>query len=201
MKTYIKNNILIEDYPLLIEELKKDHRKSVYQLALDLDKKFAMYHREILRLEQMRSYEKDAYNNGVKYIAGIDEVGRGPLAGPVVSAAVILPKDFQLLYINDSKALSPQKREELYIKINEKALDIGIGMVDSATIDQVNIYQATKMSMALAVKHLKLKPDILFIDAIKCDNIPVPQCSIVKGDARSISIAAASIIAKVTRDR
>lgn len=200
IKEYIQH-ISIEEYPLLIENFKKDGRKSVYALALSLHKKLVQYQREMARLEKMKDYEKEAYKKGCQFIAGMDEVGRGPLAGPVVSAAVILPKDFNLLYIDDSKKLSLQKREALYLQIKEQALDIGIGVIDSPTIDQVNIFQATKMSMALAVKRLQLKPDILLIDGMQCENISLPQWSIVKGDSKSISIAAASIIAKVTRDR
>ncbi len=201
IKAYIKKNVSMEDYPPLIETLKKDHRKSVYQLGVNLQKKYGIYRGELLRLEKMREYEKTAYQHGYSFVAGIDEVGRGPLAGPVVSAAVILPKDFLILHINDSKKLSPKKREELYIKIKDHALDIGIGVVDAPIIDRVNIYQATKMSIVLAVNNLQIKPDILFLDAMKCEDLPIPQWTIIKGDTKSISIAAASIIAKVTRDK
>src|SRR5699024_9530475 len=129
-----------------------------------------------------------------------DEVGRGPLAGPVVSAAVILPQEFNVLYINDSKKLSIKKRQELYDEIKEKAIDIGIGIVDAQTIDDTNIYQATKLSMKRAVEKLNIRPNFLLIDALRCEEISIDQQPIIQGDSKSISIAAASIIAKVTRD-
>ena len=135
------------------------------------------------------------------YICGIDEVGRGPLAGPVVAGAVILPKDENILYLNDSKQLSEKKREELYDVIMEKAVAVGIGVVPSATIDDVNILQATYEAMRIAIGKLSVKPDILLNDAVNIPGVDIKQVGIVKGDARSVSIAAASIIAKVTRDR
>ena len=137
----------------------------------------------------------------MKYIAGIDEVGRGPLAGPVVTAAVILPEDFDVLGVDDSKKLSPKKREELYELIMEKAIAVSIGRREPEDIDRINILEATKEAMADAVMGLPVKPDHLLIDAVKLSGLKIPQTSIIKGDARSVSIAAASIIAKVTRDR
>jgi len=135
------------------------------------------------------------------YIVGIDEVGRGPIAGPVVAAAVILPKDCEILYINDSKKLSKKKRELLYDEILEKAIGTGIGMVSSARVDQINILQATYEAMRLAVEGLPLLPDLLLVDALTIPQVEIEQIPIIKGDTISISIAAASILAKVTRDR
>lgn len=200
IKEYL-SQIPIEQYPQIIDILKNDHRKTAQNLASRLNKKLCNHQKELKRLKRIQYYEGQAYARGYSLVAGIDEVGRGPLAGPVVSAAVILPKDCNILYINDSKKLSEQKREELYNKIKENAIDVGIGIVDPQTIDRINIYQATKKSMAIAVEHLEVKPRFILIDAMTCDNIPIAQKSIIKGDSKSISIAAASIIAKVTRDR
>lgn len=148
----------------------------------------------------MKEYENELYNKGIKYIAGIDEVGRGPLVGPVVTAAVILPKDFYDERINDSKKLTEKKREMLYDVIMENAISVGIGMSSEKVIDEINILEATKKAMLEAINNLSVKPDYLLIDAVKL-NSDIPQLSIIKGDAKSESIAAASIIAKVTRDR
>jgi ribonuclease HII len=148
----------------------------------------------------MKEYENELYNKGIKYIAGIDEVGRGPLVGPVVTAAVILPKDFYDERINDSKKLTEKKREMLYDVIMENAISVGIGMSNEKVIDEINILEATKNAMLEAINNLNVKPDYLLIDAVKL-NTDIPQLSIIKGDAKSESIAAASIIAKVTRDR
>lgn len=148
----------------------------------------------------MKEYENELYNKGIKYIAGIDEVGRGPLVGPVVCAAVILPQDFYDERINDSKKLTEKKREMLYDVIFENALSIGIGMSSEKVIDKINILEATKKAMLEAVSNLSIRPEHLLIDAVKLDT-DIPSTSIIKGDAKSLSIAAASIIAKVTRDR
>lgn len=199
IKDYIKV-FGFEDYPILINNLSKDHRKTVQNLAIKLKKEIENRDNELIRINKMKYFESIQYKKGYNYIAGIDEVGRGPLAGPVVSAAVILPKDCTILGVNDSKKLSIKKREELYHIIKDKALDIGIGIVEPQEIDRVNIYQATKISMAVAVNNLKETPDYLLIDALKCDNISLPQKAINQGDCKSLSIAAASIIAKVTRD-
>lgn len=146
-------------------------------------------------------YEKDLYaKNGNYIIGGIDEVGRGPLVGSVVSACVILPKDFVLPGLNDSKKLSEKKRNVFFEIINEKAIAIGIGIVDCKRIDEINIYQATKEAMIKAIENTNIKIDHLLIDAMKLD-IPIESTSIIKGDSKSISIAAASVIAKVTRDK
>ncbi len=148
----------------------------------------------------MKEFENELYNKGIKYIAGIDEVGRGPLIGPVVTAAVILPVDYFDERIQDSKKLTEKKRELLYDVIMENALSVGIGMSSNEVIDDINILEATKKAMIEAVNNLSIKPEHLLIDAVKLD-IDIPQTSIIKGDAKSLSIAAASIIAKVTRDR
>lgn len=148
----------------------------------------------------MKEFETELYNNGINYIAGIDEVGRGPLVGPVVTAAVILPKDFYDERINDSKKLTEKKRELLYDIIMENAISVGIGISNEDVIDEINILNATKKAMIEAINNLDIKPEHLLIDAVKL-NVDIPQTSIIKGDAKSESIAAASIIAKVTRDR
>ncbi len=148
----------------------------------------------------MKEFETELYESGIKYIAGIDEVGRGPLVGPVVTAAVILPRDFYDERINDSKKLTEKKRELLYDVIIENAVSVGIGISSEDVIDEINILEATKKAMIEAVNNLSVKPEHLLIDAVKL-NIDIPQTSIIKGDAKSESIAAASIIAKVTRDR
>ena len=148
----------------------------------------------------MKEFENELYEKGIKYVAGIDEVGRGPLVGPVVTAAVILPCDYYDERINDSKKLSEKKREELYDVIMENALSVGIGESSNEVIDEINILEATKKAMIEAVNNLSIKPEHLLIDAVKLDT-NIPSTSIIKGDQKSQSIAAASIIAKVTRDR
>lgn len=151
------------------------------------------------RLYEMCQYER-MYGDR-EYICGIDEVGRGPLAGPIVACAVILPKEIEILYINDSKKLSEKKREILYEEIMEKAIAVGIGMESPEIIDKINILQATYSAMRTAISNLSVKPDILLNDAVTIPEVTLPQVPIIKGDAKSISIAAASIVAKVTRDR
>lgn len=158
------------------------------------------YQKEILRYQSMYEYEQQCYKDGYKLIAGIDEAGRGPLAGSVVAAAVVLPEDIFIEGLNDSKKLSPKKRELLYDIIINQAVSYGIGIVDEKCIDEINILNATKKAMCKALEGLNCEPDILLIDAVEID-VKTPQMSIIKGDAKSISIAAASIIAKVTRDR
>lgn len=145
-------------------------------------------------------YERELYKNGIKYIAGVDEVGRGPLIGPVVSACVVLRENFIPEGLTDSKKLSEKKRDMFYDIIIENALGVGIGIVDACEIDKINIYEASKKSMILAIENCNCKIDHVLIDAMKLD-INIPSTSIIKGDAKSISIAAASVIAKVTRDR
>lgn len=154
---------------------------------------------ELLRLDTMRAYERQYENAGV--VCGIDEAGRGPLAGPVVAAVAILPKDCTILRLNDSKKLSEKCREELFLEIKEKAVAYGIGMASPELIDEINILQATYEAMCQAVSKLSVKPDIFLNDAVIIPGIPVEkQVKIIKGDAKSVSIAAASILAKVTRD-
>lgn len=159
--------------------------------------------KELARLKEMSSYETEYASS--RYICGIDEVGRGPLAGPVVAGAVVLPKDVSILYLNDSKKLSEKKREALYEEIMEKAEAVGLGIVGPARIDEINILQATYEAMRMAVceveKKLGRKPDVLLNDAVTIPGVDTKQVPIIKGDAKSISIAAASIVAKVTRDR
>ena len=150
-------------------------------------------------MEDLRKYEKELINDGISLIAGVDEAGRGPLAGPVVAAAVILPNDFILDGLIDSKQLSEKQRNTFFGIINEKALGIGVGVVSPATIDKINIYQASKVAMIEAINGLDLVPDHILVDAMPLD-IDIPSTSIIKGDALSISIAAASVIAKVIRD-
>lgn len=148
----------------------------------------------------MLEYEEELYKEGINLIGGIDEVGRGPLVGPVVSACVILPKGFYLKDINDSKKLSEKKRNELYKIIMDSAISIGIGIIDEKRIDKINIYESTKEAMLMAIENSSIKPEYLLIDAMKLDT-NIPFKSIIKGDSKSESIAAASIIAKVTRDK
>lgn len=153
------------------------------------------------RLAEMRKFEEALYEQGIQYIAGIDEVGRGPLAGPVVAAAVILPKDFNVLGVDDSKKLSEKKREELYEEILRYAVCCSIGIIDNHQIDEINILEATKLAMKQAVENMETMPEHLLIDALTLKDIAIPQQGIIKGDSLSVSIAAASIVAKVTRDR
>ena len=162
-------------------------------------KRQAKLEKERARIETMKVYEKEYESHG--WICGIDEVGRGPLCGPVVASAGILPKDCQILYLNDSKKLSEKKREELYDVIMEQAIAVGIGMASPQQIDKINILQATYEAMRQAIAGLKVKPAVLLNDAVTIPGVEIPQIPIIKGDAKSISIAAASIIAKVTRDR
>ena len=164
-----------------------------------MEKQAARLAKERERLEAMSVYEKQ-YASCLA-ICGIDEVGRGPLAGPVVAGAVILPKDTEILYLNDSKKLSEKKREALYDEIMEKAVAVGIGMASPARIDEINILQATYEAMRMAIDKLEVRPDLLLNDAVTIPGVEISQVPIVKGDAKSISIAAASIVAKVTRDR
>ena len=156
---------------------------------------------EIERLKEMLKIEDSLYSEGYEYICGIDEAGRGPLCGPVVAAAVILPKDKYIEGVNDSKKLSPKKREKLYDDIKKEAISVGIGIVDVDIIEEINILNATKLAMIKAIKDLKIKPDYLLIDGNQLIDIDIEKQTVVSGDAKSESIAAASIIAKVTRDR
>ncbi len=181
--------------------LKSDNRKTVKNLGLSIENSYKKIIFEEERINKMMEFEKALLSKNYNFIAGLDEVGRGPLAGPVVAAAVILPPNTYISDINDSKKLSAKKREELFHIISNVAIDIGIGVVDNKTIDKINILNATKLAMTKAVNSLKYKkPDFMLIDALNLTDINIEQKSIIKGDSRSISIAAASIIAKVTRD-
>ena len=151
-------------------------------------------------MDDLYQYERELIGKGITLIAGVDEVGRGPLVGPVVTAAVILPINYQLEGLTDSKKLTPKKRDKFYDIIMHDAIDVSIGMKDNNVIDEVNIYEATKLAMMEAINGLKIKPEHILIDAMPLD-IDIPHTSIIKGDAKSLSIAAASVIAKVTRDR
>jgi ribonuclease HII len=178
---------------------KEDTRSGVKKLIEQCHKKEAALEAEKQRTEKMKEYEHKYEHLG--YLCGIDEVGRGPLAGPVVACAVILPKDSQILYLNDSKKLSASKREELYDVIMREAVSVGIGMRSPERIDEINILQATYEAMREAVSKLDVMPQVLLNDAVTIPQITIPQVPIIKGDAKSVSIAAASIVAKVTRDR
>ena len=182
-----------------INEYADDERPGVQALVLRAKKNLEKYNAEIKRIYSISEYERK-YRE-YRYICGIDEVGRGPLAGPVVAGAVILPKDCCILYVNDSKKLSETKREELYDEIMDKAVSVGLGFVDNNRIDEINILQATYEAMRQAIGKLDPKPDILLNDAVTIPEVSIKQVPIIKGDAKSISIGAASIIAKVTRDR
>lgn len=189
----------VNELPEFIHAYGCDDRAGVRKLVETARKRMASLEKEKQRVEQLRVYEKQYEGYGL--ICGIDEVGRGPLAGPVVAGAVILPKDCRILYINDSKKLSEKKREELYDVIMEQAVACAVGYATPERIDEINILQATYEAMREAVGKLKPQPDILLNDAVRIPGIAIRQVPIVKGDAKSISIGAASIIAKVTRDR
>lgn len=183
-----------------IKTLMADERKGVQQLIAKWKKQKEQERRAHQKFFDMSQYEQKYRQSGYQMIAGIDEVGRGPLAGPVCAAAVILPDNFFLPGIDDSKKLSEQRREELFHVIQAEAIAVSVGMVSAEEIDRINIYEATKKAMLTAIAGLNPKPDFLLIDAMKLVT-PYPYEAIIKGDAKSISIAAASIIAKVTRDR
>ena len=187
------------DYEQFISKYSYDSRDGVIKLIQSAEKKKEAYLKELDRIEAMKKFEKEYADFG--FICGIDEVGRGPLAGPVYAAAVILPKDCDILYLNDSKKLSAAKREELYDVIMEKAVSVGIGFRSPERIDEINILQATYESMRDAVGQLNPAPNVLLNDAVTIPGLTMKQVPIIKGDAKSISIAAASIVAKVTRDR
>lgn len=182
-----------------LAELEKDPRVGVQKLIVSYRKKQAKLLAKKEAFLERFSYEKQFWQKG-ELVAGVDEVGRGPLAGPVVTAAVIIDHNFDLLEVNDSKKLSPEKRLQLYPKILSEAVSVGIGVKSAAVIDQINIYEADRQAMAQAVKALDVKPDALLVDAM---NVPIdiPQIELIKGDAKSNSIAAASIVAKVFRDK
>ena len=185
--------------PVFLEKYKGDERSGVKKLLEQAKKRLDKLEQEKKRIENLKQYEREYASYSA--ICGIDEVGRGPLAGPVVAGAVILPRDCDILYINDSKKLSAAKREVLYDEIMEKAVAVGIGMASPKRIDEINILQATYEAMRDAIKKLAVTPDILLNDAVTIPQVNIKQVPIIKGDAKSISIGAASIVAKVTRDR
>lgn len=189
----------MEELPALMSFYGEDTRAGVIRLVQSAAKKLAACEKEVERVQQMLSFEREYASYGV--ICGIDEAGRGPLAGPVVAAAVILDMNCPILYVNDSKQLSEKKREALYDEIMEKAVSVGVGIASPRTIDEINILQADYEAMREAVGRLSPKPDVLLNDAVTIPSIDARQVPIIKGDAKSLSIAAASIIAKVTRDR
>lgn len=183
-----------------LEELKLDQRVGVQKLLTQYERKKEREAQQVLQYQQMLSYEKEQYNQGKDWIAGIDEAGRGPLAGPVVAAAVILKKDFYLAGLNDSKQINKDKREAFYSIIKEEAVSYGIGVVHHDEIDCINIFQATKKAMKIAIEQLNPLPDHVLVDAVQLEDLLCTSEAIIKGDQKSVSIAAASILAKVTRD-
>lgn len=188
-----------EMLPELISVYETDARSGVQAAVESARKRLRLLEKEKERTEKMKEYEYRYAAAG--FLCGIDEVGRGPLAGPVVAGAVILPKDCDILYLNDSKQLTEKKREELYDVIMEKAVAAGLGFASPERIDEINILQATYEAMREAIGRLSVKPDLLLNDAVTIPQVEIRQVPIIKGDAKSVSIAAASIIAKVTRDR
>lgn len=182
-----------------LAELKSDPRKGVQTATRATIKRLQKKAEALAEFEHRFRYERSFWHHGLQYVAGVDEVGRGPLAGPVVSAAVILPHDFDLIAVNDSKQLTPSIRAELAPKIRAEALSIGIGMVDNHGIDELNIYQATRVAMKQAVEALDPRPEEIIVDAMQIP-VPIRQTRLIKGDAKSISVSAASIVAKVYRD-
>lgn len=183
----------------LEQTYREDTRSGVQALIRRSEKQRETLEKETARIYQLQQYERDYENEGL--ICGIDEVGRGPLAGPVVAGAVILPKNCEILYLNDSKQLSAEKREQLYDVILEHAVAVGIGIVSPQRIDEINILQATYEAMRQAIGKLNPQPAVLLNDAVRIPQVAIQQVPIIKGDAKSVSIAAASIVAKVTRDR
>lgn len=190
----------MEQWETLFQEYMSDERSGVQKLIASYQKKMVAYENECKRLATMKEFE-NKYGDEFSCICGIDEAGRGPLAGPVVAGAVVLPRECEILYLNDSKKLSAKRRDELFDEIKEKAVAYGIGMSSPGRIDEINILQATYEAMAHAVEDLGVVPDLLLNDAVTIPQIHIKQVGIIKGDARSVSIAAASIMAKVTRDR
>ena len=190
--------LTVNDYEAFIKEYESDERAAVIKHVASVKKKIEALENEKKRMYMM--YEFERKYSDCRFICGIDEVGRGPLAGPVVAGAVILPKDCDILYLNDSKQLSEKKREELYVEIMEKAVATGIGQASPKRIDEINILQADYEAMREALSKLGVTPDILLNDAVTIPEVTITQVPIIKGDAKSASIAAGSIIAKVTRD-
>ncbi|GGJ92590.1 ribonuclease HII [Lentibacillus kapialis] len=183
-----------------INALKSDERKGVQKLIERYERKKLNEKAQEANFFHMSRYEQRKFADGCHYVAGTDEAGRGPLAGPVVAASVILPRNFKLLGLNDSKQLNETSREEYFTIIKNEAVSYGVSIIDNHTIDQVNIYEATKLAMYKALNQLDPAPDHVLIDAVSFEQLPYPSDSITKGDQESISVAAASVLAKVTRD-
>lgn len=198
IKEYISQKQM-QSYPELIPVLKQDSRVAVKKIGEALEKKVAARDKEVDRIRKMKSMEAGYYRDGILRIGGIDEVGRGPLAGPVVTCVIILKPDSNRLYVNDSKKVSKKVRESLCEQLLEDAIDYAIGQVDNDVIDSLNILNATKKAMTDSLTTLSIKPDLLLIDALHIDS-GIPQKAIIHGDATSYAIAAASIVAKVYRD-
>ena len=197
----ILGNCSMEELPEQMKQFEEDSRKGVRTALASFRKKYEKYQQELARLDEILTYERGLWEAGYDLVAGIDEVGRGPLAGPVVAAAVILPKECKIEGVNASKKLSAKKREELYDIILEKAVSYGIGIVSNERIDEINILKATYEAMREALSQLKPKADYILADAVTIPMVSTPQRGIIKGDAKSMSIGAASIVAKVYRDR
>lgn len=197
---YVKT-LNIDEAILYIRKMQQENDINLDDLLKKYLHKKELQEKEIKRYHDMSVYEESMYNEGYNIIVGVDEAGRGPLAGPVVAGAVILKKGEFIEGLNDSKKLSEKKREELFDEITKKAVAYGVGIVDEKCIDEINILEATKLAMYKAIDSMSIKPDVALIDALQLENLNIKQEAIVKGDAKSISIAAASIIAKVTRDR
>jgi len=198
LKQRFKEGKLSEE---LVTELRKDERKGVQQLVTQYDRQQLKIEKKKRKFIEMTVFERKAYNQGFQYVAGVDEVGRGPLAGPVVAAAVILPEGFQLPGLNDSKQLKEKERNDFSNIIKEEAISYSVAMIESKMIDTMNILKATEKAMKQSVQQLDKKPDHVLVDAVQIEGLPYSQESIIKGDERSVSIAAASILAKVERDR
>lgn len=194
----------IQQIPTAIEKFKSDPRVGVQDICRQYENKYTADVKDRERLKNMKEFDQVFTNNGQYLLAGVDEAGRGPLAGPVVAAAVVFPADVDILGIDDSKKISEEKRERLYDEIMEKAISVGVGIVDSTVIDEINILQATFKAMREAIASVKVSPEVLLIDgnqAIPKFTEDIEQHAVIRGDSKSLSIAAASIIAKVTRDR
>ena len=193
------NSCEFSNLPQFISKYATDERSGVKSLVAKAEKRIRDYENELRRIEAMREFEH-RFEDRFEFICGVDEAGRGPFAGPIVAGAAILPKDVNILYLNDSKKLSEQKREELFLEIKDKAISFGVGIVSAERIDEIGVGKADFEAMRLAIQKLSPQPDFALTDAFLIPELWIPQENIIKGDARSVSIAAASILAKVTRD-
>ncbi len=198
IKEHIKNNELDQN---MLENMAKDKRKGVINLLHSYNKKINCIKNERERLKKIFKYESNLHNKNIKFIAGIDEAGRGPLAGPVFAGAVILPEKCEIFGVKDSKKLSAKRREELFVEIQKKSLYWGVGSCPAVMIDKYNILEATRIAMVRAIYNMNIKPEFLLIDAVKISLLSIPQLFLKKGEDKSMSIAAASILAKVSRDK